>query len=199
MHMVTTKSLLTNALLVLVALLSLLTTLAFSATHKAHVHGQAELTVAIDQHTIEVHLNAPAESLLGFEHQAQSEQEIAQVIALQEHIAQPDSVFNFNNKHCQMISQNVDTGELLSSVQDHIHHTHDEHHQHDTHDSHQSDHAEININYTYHCDNTEHIKLATVQLFDHYHGLKQIRAMWITPNQQASALLTPLNKEIIFK
>ena len=46
--MVTTKSLLTKALLVFVALLSLTTTLALSATHKAHVHGQAELTVAID-------------------------------------------------------------------------------------------------------------------------------------------------------
>jgi hypothetical protein len=197
--MVTTKSLLTKALLVFVALLSLTTTLAISATHKVHVHGQAELTVAIDQHTIEVHLNAPAESLLGFEHQAQSEQEVAQVIALQKHVAQPDSVFNFDNKYCQIISQNIDTGDLLRSVQDHKHHTHDEHHQHDTHDSHQSDHAEININYTYRCENTEHIKLARVQLFDHYRGLKQIRAMWITPNQQASALLTPLNKEIIFK
>ena len=197
--MVTTKSLLITALLVLVALLNLTTTLAISATHKAHVHGQAELTVAINQHTIEVHLNAPAESLLGFEHQAQSEQEVAQVIALQKHVAQPDSVFNFDNKYCQIISQNIDTGDLLRSVQDHKHHTHDEHHQHDMHDSHQSDHAEININYTYRCENTEHIKLARVQLFDHYRGLKQIRAMWITPNQQASALLTPLNKEIIFK
>jgi len=197
--MVITKSLLTTALLVLVALLSVTTTLAFSATHQAHVHGQAELTVAIDQHTIAVHLIAPAESLLGFEHQAQSEQEIAQVIALQKHVAQPDSVFNFNNKHCQMMSKNVDTGELLRNVQDHKNHTHDEPHQHDTHDSHQSDHAEININYTYHCKTTDHIKLATVQLFDHYHGLKQIRAMWVTPNQQASALLTPLNKEILFK
>ena len=197
--MVITKSLLTTALLVLVALLSVTTTLAFSVTHKAHVHGQAELTVAIDQHTIAVHLIAPAESLLGFEHQAQSEQEIAQVIALQKHVAQPDSVFNFNNKHCQMMSKNVDTGELLRNVQDHKNHTHDEPHQHDTHDSHQSDHAEINIHYTYHCKTTDHIKLATVQLFDHYHGLKQIRAMWVTPNQQASALLTPLNKEILFK
>jgi ABC-type nickel/cobalt efflux system permease component RcnA len=188
--MVTTKSLLTKALLVFVALLSLTTTLAISATHKVHVHGQAELTVAIDQHTIEVHLNAPAESLLGFEHQVQSEQEVAQVIALQKHVAQPDSVFNFDNKYCQIISQNIDTGDLLRSVQDHKHHTHD---------SHQSDHAEININYTYRCENTEHIKLARVQLFDHYRGLKQIRAMWITPNQQASVLLTPLNKEIIFK
>ena len=197
--MVTTKSLLTTVLLVLVALLSVTTTLTFSATHKAHVHGQAELTVAIDQHTIAVHLIAPAESLLGFEHQAQSEPEIAQVIALQKHVAQPDSVFNFNNKHCQMISKNVDTGELLRSVQDHKNHTHDEPHQHDTHDSHQSDHAEINIHYIYHCKTTDHIKLARVQLFDHYHGLKQIRAMWVTPTQQASALLTPLNKEILFK
>ena len=41
----------------------------------AHVHGEAELTLVIEKRQLHINLTAPAESLLGFEHQAHTEHE----------------------------------------------------------------------------------------------------------------------------
>jgi Protein of unknown function (DUF2796) len=40
--------------------------------HGAHVHGTATLNIAIEERTATVELITPAESIIGFEHQAKS-------------------------------------------------------------------------------------------------------------------------------
>ena len=41
--------------------------------HEAHVHGVAEVNIAIDGNKADVEFRAPAESVMGFEHEAKSE------------------------------------------------------------------------------------------------------------------------------
>ena len=41
--------------------------------HDAHVHGVAEFNIAIDGSKVDVEFRAPAESVMGFEHEAKSE------------------------------------------------------------------------------------------------------------------------------
>jgi Protein of unknown function (DUF2796) len=51
--------------------------------HGAHVHGTATLNIAIDERTATVELISPAESVIGFEHQAKSaEDQKRQAMAL---------------------------------------------------------------------------------------------------------------------
>ena len=180
-------------LLIFLLFIIVTTTQVIAVSHNAHVHGHAELTIAVDQHTIALHLIAPAESLLGFEHQARNVKEVAQVMAVKQHLEKFSNAFYFDTAHCQMMSANVNTGHLLKN-------THDKHpHQHDKHVTHQPEHAEITANYTYRCQQTDEIKIVSVELFQHYQGLKQIRAMWVTPIEQASAMLTPTKKTVKFK
>ena len=41
--------------------------------HEAHVHGVAEINIAVDGSKADVEFRAPAESVMGFEHEAKSE------------------------------------------------------------------------------------------------------------------------------
>jgi hypothetical protein len=59
-----------------VALAMLLLTPAGAAEkrrHEAHVHGTAEINIAVDGSKAEVEFRAPAEGVMGFEHEAKSE------------------------------------------------------------------------------------------------------------------------------
>ena len=47
--------------------------------HKAHVHGQGKIDITFDskKSTIEAHIEVPMEDLVGFEHTAKSDKEVA--------------------------------------------------------------------------------------------------------------------------
>ena len=44
--------------------------------HAAHIHGLATLTLAIENNVLEIQLESPAINLIGFEHQANSSEEV---------------------------------------------------------------------------------------------------------------------------
>jgi hypothetical protein len=51
------------------------------AGHKAHVHGAAQLSFAVEEKSVTVLLESPGDSILGFEHKAESEADKAKVAA----------------------------------------------------------------------------------------------------------------------
>ena len=145
--------------------LSAASNIALSETQSAHVHGLADLTLAIENGALEIQLRSPAANLVGFEHKADTKEEIKSAKAAAARLAQPLSLFIFNGTKCEMLDTDVDVSAILDNEhanddkgehekhkhKDHKHdeHEHDEHahgqHEHDqhAHETHpQGDHHE---------------------------------------------------------
>lgn len=66
------------------------------AQHGAHAHGLVQLEVVVDAGSIALRLDAPLDSLLGFERAPRSEAERRAVAALRERLAQPATLFGLD-------------------------------------------------------------------------------------------------------
>ena len=154
--------------------------------YSAHVHGNAELTIAIDKNSVDLNLTAPAESLLGFEHKAVTPNELAKLAAMRKHLSQHTKIINFSGGECLIKNINIDTNDILKT-----NHPESDH-------SHKLSHAEITMNYQYDCAVGNNISSATVQLFKHFKKLEKINVMWLNAYKQSSTELTKKNIEIRF-
>ena len=103
-----------------------------------HVHGAAELMLAAEGNKIEIILNVPAMSVVGFESQvvsAAQQQAVSDADAL---LRNPDQLFSLRGGQCVLEDTQVDfsaiTGVSLDTEEEH--HTDDEHaaHEHSTHE-----------------------------------------------------------------
>lgn len=62
-------------------------------SHGAHVHGTAKLEVVLEGAELNIHLESPLDSVLGFEHAPANEKERAAVARMKELLAQGDKLF----------------------------------------------------------------------------------------------------------
>ncbi|MFD2167687.1 DUF2796 domain-containing protein [Thalassotalea euphylliae] len=179
----------------------------------AHVHGLAELMLAIEGEHIQIEILSPAESIVGFEHQASTPEEIAAYMHAKEQLSFAENVVQFSDGDCQLESVTVNAQGLApkpekqthkhdhgnAHAHEHHHHAHGEkekHHQehvHHEHDEHHGAHAEINVSYDFHCHAIEKVSGASLTLFETFKGLEKISAMWVTEQKQGAATLTPTN------
>lgn len=155
--------------------------------HAPHVHGKAELTIALENNSIEVHFLVPAESLLGFEHSAKSDQDIAKVQGMKKWLSTPEQVIRFKGNQCKVAEVNLDTGHLLASfntknMSEHAH-----------------SHAEIDINYKFECKDGHEIKSASVVMFNQYPAIEKIKTFWVTEQNQGATELNKINREVHFQ
>ncbi len=117
--------------------LSIASNIALSETQSAHVHGLADLTLAIENGALEIQLRSPAANLVGFEHKADTKEEIKSAKAAAARLAQPLSLFTFNDTKCEMLDTDVDVSAILDNEHaedDHEEHKHKDHkHEYDEH------------------------------------------------------------------
>ena len=65
----------------------------YAASLDAHVHGVAELTIAIEGKSLEVQFASPAMNLVGFEHKATSAEQMATVKKVETQLNESDALF----------------------------------------------------------------------------------------------------------
>ena len=164
-----------------------------------HVHGAAELMLAAEGNRIEIILNVPAMSVVGFESQAVSAEQQQAVSDADALLRNPDQLFSLRGGQCGLEDTQVDfsaiTGVSLDTEKEHHteeeHHTDDEHaaHEHSTHEEAavDEDHGDIAVQYHFNCNNSaalEQLRFGPDGLpFD----LEQINIMWVTELGQGGA------------
>ncbi len=121
----------------------------------AHVHGAAELTLAIDGENLVIDMVSPTVNFVGFERRAVSK---ADRLALQKAsfaLKQHQGLFVFNDGDCKLITSTVEISGMTDQ-QDHQAEQH--HHDHDAkHDVHQeSHHADQKHNHAHDADHDDH-------------------------------------------
>ena len=175
-----------------------------TAQYAAHVHGHAELTMAIENNRIQLQLISPAEALVGFEYQAKTEQEVNKVVATKKLLSSIEHLIQFSGTDCQMTDYKVNVEGLMSAEEHHDHKEHDSHHndhehqhEHKEQDDHSS-HAEISADYALTCIDTAKISKATISLFKHFSALEKVQVVWLTATKQGSATTTANNNSLDF-
>jgi len=162
--------------------------------HHSHVHGQAELLVAVDGQWLELELASPAMNIVGFEHPpanaAQAETVHQAIVRLQ----QPATLFLLPAAAgCELAEAEVETG--LMAHADHAAEHPQEHGQAHVEEHHPADpaaneaHAEFHAHYRYQCRQPAALDRISVQLFEHFPGLQQIHAQTISDHGQHAAEL----------
>ena len=154
----------------------------------AHVHGLSELTIAMEGDSLEIQFESPAMNLIGFEHKATSNKDIATVKKAESILSQPESLFLLSGANCQQIKTTVD---ISSLIEEHDHHAepHKDHDDHDDHKDHES-HSEMVASYIYSCKELTKLSSIKVALFDVFPGIHKINTMWVMDSKQGSATLT---------
>ena len=171
--------------------------------HGAHLHGVAELTVALEEDAIEMMFTAPAASVVGFESEAASSEQLKAVEDARLVLRDPFRLVTFVGKKCDVIQAAVDLTAVSSSQRDEHddhdegHEAHDEdHHDHDEgHDDHDSadgeeSHSDIFAKYEFECSSDGQLKKLEFGPDELLFGLDKVNVMWVSESGQGAAEVT---------
>ena len=127
----------------------------------AHEHGAAELLLSSEGKDVQITFNAPAQSLVGFETAAVTEEQKAAVARAQAVLMAPRDLFSLEGNSCELIDATVDVSSLVdvgnASSQAEAHDDHsDEHADHASHDEHTEEHADHDEDHASTSDNHAH-------------------------------------------
>ena len=177
-----------------------------SGQHRAHVHGLAELTLALEGSDLEIELTSPADSIVGFEHKAVSDAHIKAVEEAEAKLRKGAELFTFFGTRCDLRHADVNMSAVLDGEEreekDHDHHKgHDEEDSHDEDHSHDGDevHTDISAHYEYSCADGTELESVKVGSSGLPFGIQTINAMWVTDRAQGAAELSAANQLIELK
>ena len=170
---------------------TLLLSTAAGAQHGAHVHGEAQLTIAVGDNELHVEFESPAANLVGFEHAPQNpEQQRALDVAAQQ-LASADHLLRIHGAQCRL--QQVQVAAPYSHTGSHVDHT-----SHASREEH-SEHSSFRASYLFRCDTLAQLRTVDIALFASFPDIHEIKAQWLTPGQQGAAKLTAQHNELRFK
>ena len=117
----------------------------------AHEHGAAELLLSSEGRDVQIIFNAPAQSLVGFETAAVTEEQKAAVARAEAILIAPRDLFALEGNSCELIDATVDVSSLAgvgnAPLQAEAHDDHSDEHadhaaDHASHDEHTEEHAD---------------------------------------------------------
>lgn len=145
-----------------------------------HVHGVATLQIAVDGKLLQLHLESPLDSLLGFEHMPRTAQQKSAVKAMEEQLKRAEKLFYPSPKAgCSLKSVSLESPVLKAEKHQEAH-----------------DHADLDGDFVFACTHPEALRELEVQLFDAFPGLRQLKTEAATPRGQKAATLTPKQRKI---
>lgn len=192
----------------------------------SHVHGAANLAMALDGNVLSVELETPLHNLLGFEHAPETDAQTTTVETTESLLADPGARFTFTPE-AGCVADPVEPINLFSDV-DHSHddhdHGHDEEHDH-SHDDHDPDeghdhghdhegeehhhdeehdhadgsehaHKDAVISYSFQCTEPEQLRWMETDLFASFSNMTDIDLVYLGPSAQMSDTLTQASGRI---
>ena len=164
-----------------------------------HVHGAAELMLAAEGNKIEIILNVPAMSVVGFESEVVSKEQQQAVSDADALLRNPEQLFSLRGGQCVLEDTQVDfsaiTGVSVDTEEEHHteeeRHTDDEHaaHEHSTHEEAavDEDHSDISVHYHFNCENSAALEQLRFGPDGLPFELEQINVMWVSEAGQGAA------------
>jgi hypothetical protein len=150
---------------------------------QSHLHGTAQLTLALEGNTLEINLKSPAANIVGFEHKATAEKHIKAAKKAKASL-EASGLFLFSGSDCSLKKADVDMSSVFEQGP-----------QHSDHDDYEG-HSEISAHYSYECSTGEKLETLSVDLISLFPAIETLKVMWLTDSQQGAMELTPKSKLI---
>lgn len=158
-------------------------------SHEAHVHGEAELTLAVEGSDIELIFKSPAANIVGFEHTAQTKEQELAISQARSTLESAKSLFNFGGASCQPQTAAADFSSMTHQKQSSIIDGHEKEN-HDHNDIDDNKHSEVTATYHFKCESGTEVTSVTVNLLDYFSGIEHLNVMWVTSKQQGATELS---------
>ena len=169
---------------------------------QAHLHGLAEVTLALEGNIMEVVLDSPAANIVGFEHVAATPEQRRVVADARAILESPSRLFVFNGTRCELKQLDVDVSAVLGDEDNKLtasERKESKHHHHDksghSHSDHQT-HSEVAARYQFDCKQGSELTAVSLGFIKHFPGIETLKAMWVTDSHQGSAELTATSDTI---
>ena len=178
----------------------------------SHEHGAANLMLVIEGDKLQIGIEVPSDSLIGFEYFPKSQSDRRSFNEAIKILSDPTKIFSTpDDAECLLTGLNV-SQTLFSGEGEHGHDDHDEHgheekgfwdslfghddhdeHGHEDHDEHGHEdsekgeiHSEYRSNYSWNCLHTDDLDSIGNNLFSLFPRIEEIRVKWITSSGQGS-------------
>ena len=183
-----------NIFIVLVCLFVSFQTSAQVRQKDSHEHGAANLMLAIEGDKLQIGIEVPSESLIGFEHFPKSRSDRENFNEAIKILSDPSKFFSTpDDAECLLTGLNV-SQTLFSGEEEDEHghekkdeHGHEEEDEHGHEDSEKGEiHSEFRSNYSWNCLHTDEIDSIGNKLFSFFPRIEEIRVNWITTSGQGS-------------
>lgn len=149
--------------------------------HAAHVHGAAELLIAVEDETVEIEFRSPALNLVGFEHRPATAAQRQAVSAAVSRLQQGDQLFRLPAAaRCALLS-----ADIASPLAEHEHEHGAEHAPAAT-----ASHSDFTAHYRYRCESPAQLRQIEVALIAQFPAIETIAAQSVSPRGQRQAELT---------
>ena len=183
-----------NIFIVLVCLFVSFQTSAQVRQKDSHEHGAANLMLAIEGDKLQIGIEVPSESLIGFEHFPKSRSGRENFNEAIKILSNPSKFFSTPaDAECLLTGLNVSQSLFSGEEEDEHGHEKKDEHGHDDHDEHGHEdsekgeiHSEFRSNYSWNCLHTDEIDSIGNKLFSFFPRIEEIRVNWITNSGQGS-------------
>jgi len=109
----------------------------------AHVHGHGKLDMALEGQQLEMALNVPGMDIVGFEHEAHSQEDKGAISKARESLAQGVKLFGLPKAaHCKQLSSNVEISHEKEHEKGH---------------KHEGEHGAFQVSYQFECAAPQHL------------------------------------------
>ena len=214
----------------LASILMLSSTLCFASgddehrQHGAHVHGIAQMNLAVEGKNVLLELASPSMNIVGFEHMPSTDEQRHAVHEAAEKLEDGGSLFEFSKEAgCTMVAAEIESPLLGdehheghddgdSHGKEHGHEdahdekhdkdddhkdSHDKDHDHEAAEGHgDEEHSEFEARYQFTCSSPKKLKSLTVNLFNAFPGFEEIETQILTGSGQTGAELTAGNNRV---
>lgn len=181
-----------------------------------HEHGTAVLNVAVADTTLSVEYQTPAANLVGFEHEARTDDQKRAIHDAEEVLESGKILTLPGGAACELTAVEVEHETEGEHHEEHAHQDekeehHEEHEHHDEKEEHHAEgetdhdhgdhdmeaHSEFHVLMTYGCQNIEALTHIDVKVFKLFPGNEKILTQAITPSGQTGGELTPDNARLM--
>ncbi|MBK1706041.1 ZrgA family zinc uptake protein [Halochromatium glycolicum] len=160
------------------------------------------MNLALEDNELQIELDSPAANIVGFEHAPSSPDDHAALDKAVATLEDGDTLFRFNaDAGCRMETVTV-TSEMLDVEHDnHDGHGHDESEEPDhqgapahqgehEHDHAGETHSDIEAAYHFECDAPDKLTRLTIEVFEAFAGMEEIKVQYVIERKQGAAELT---------
>lgn len=173
----------------------------------AHVHGHGTLSVAIEDNTISLELEAPGADIAGFEHEATSDKDKAAVDAALKALRDGAALFKFTDASgCGLKSAEakleseqeapVDAGQGKDAHDTHAHDKGEHGKKSDAKPDGEARHSAFHATYTFTCSAPAALTAIETRYFATFTAAKELSVAIVAPKGQSQTTLTPKSATI---